>query len=86
MNEINMTMKSHGMSIDARHVMLLADLMTYKVIRQICGIKSSHNTHHLLNDWFLTDTSANDRLKTHLRNCRNLFFANLCWRIPKQNN
>ncbi|XP_068736318.1 DNA-directed RNA polymerase III subunit RPC1-like isoform X2 [Montipora capricornis] len=30
MNEINMTMKSHGMSIDARHVMLLADLMTYK--------------------------------------------------------
>lgn len=32
MNEINMTMKSHGMSIDARHVMLLADLMTYKVM------------------------------------------------------
>ena len=32
MNEINMTMKSHGMSIDARHVMLLADLMTYKVV------------------------------------------------------
>ena len=32
MNEINMTMKSHGMSIDARHVMLLADLMTYKVL------------------------------------------------------
>ena len=31
MNEINMTMKSHGMSIDARHVMLLADLMTFKV-------------------------------------------------------
>ena len=31
MNEINVTMKSHGMSIDARHVMLLADLMTYKV-------------------------------------------------------
>lgn len=30
MNEINVTMKSHGMSIDARHVMLLADLMTYK--------------------------------------------------------
>ena len=25
-------MKSHGMSIDSRHVMLLADLMTYKVL------------------------------------------------------
>lgn len=31
MNEINYTMSSHGMSIDIRHVMLLADLMTYKV-------------------------------------------------------
>ena len=31
MNEITYTMKSHGMSIDSRHVMLLADLMTYKV-------------------------------------------------------
>ena len=31
MNEINYTMGSHGMSIDIRHVMLLADLMTYKV-------------------------------------------------------
>ncbi|XP_045213702.1 DNA-directed RNA polymerase III subunit RPC1-like isoform X1 [Mercenaria mercenaria] len=30
MNEINYTMSSHGMSIDIRHVMLLADLMTYK--------------------------------------------------------
>lgn len=30
MNEINVTMKSHGMSIDTRHVMLLADLMTFK--------------------------------------------------------
>lgn len=30
MNEIKYTMKSHGMSIDERHVMLLADLMTYK--------------------------------------------------------
>lgn len=29
-NEINVTMKSHGMSIDTRHVMLLADLMTFK--------------------------------------------------------
>jgi DNA-directed RNA polymerase III subunit RPC1 len=31
-NEIVYTMTSHGMSIDIRHVMLLADLMTYKVI------------------------------------------------------
>lgn len=30
MNEIAYTMSSHGMSIDVRHVMLLADLMTYK--------------------------------------------------------
>ena len=31
MDEINYTMGSHGMSIDIRHVMLLADLMTYRV-------------------------------------------------------
>ncbi|KAI1788935.1 beta and beta-prime subunits of DNA dependent RNA-polymerase [Ganoderma leucocontextum] len=29
-NEINYTMKSHGMSIDPRHVMLLGDVMSYK--------------------------------------------------------
>ena len=29
-NEILYTMKSHGMTIDRRHVMLLADLMTFK--------------------------------------------------------
>ena len=29
-NEIQYTMKSHGMSIDPRHVMLLGDVMTYK--------------------------------------------------------
>ncbi len=29
-NEIQTTMKQHGMSIDPRHVMLLADVMTYK--------------------------------------------------------
>jgi DNA-directed RNA polymerase III subunit RPC1 len=28
--EINDTMKAHGMSIDSRHSMLLADVMTYK--------------------------------------------------------
>ena len=31
MNEIVYTMTNHGMSIDIRHVMLLADLMTFKV-------------------------------------------------------
>lgn len=31
-DEIVYTMKSHGMLIDIRHVMLLADLMTFKVI------------------------------------------------------
>lgn len=30
-NEIQYTMVNHGMSIDRRHVMLLADLMSYKV-------------------------------------------------------
>ena len=30
-NEIVYTMTTHGMSIDIRHVMLLADLMTYKI-------------------------------------------------------
>lgn len=36
-NEIQFTMSSHGMSIDPRHVMLLGDVMTYKV-RSRCGI------------------------------------------------
>jgi DNA-directed RNA polymerase III subunit RPC1 len=31
-NEIVYTMASHGIGLDVRHVMLLADLMTYKVI------------------------------------------------------
>eukprot|EP00164_Ancoracysta_twista_P023141 GFYU01043097.1.p1 GENE.GFYU01043097.1~~GFYU01043097.1.p1 ORF type:complete len:154 (-),score=46.01 GFYU01043097.1:109-546(-) len=35
-DEIEYTMKSHGMSIDARHVMLLSDVMTYK--GEILGI------------------------------------------------
>lgn len=30
MSEVTVTMESHGMSIDARHTMLLADLMTYR--------------------------------------------------------
>lgn len=36
-NEIQFTMSSHGMSIDPRHVMLLGDVMTYKV-RIRCNI------------------------------------------------
>ncbi|CAB3985222.1 DNA-directed RNA polymerase III subunit RPC1-like, partial [Paramuricea clavata] len=35
-NEIVYTMTNHGMSIDARHVMLLADLMSFK--GEILGI------------------------------------------------
>ena len=35
-NEIVYTMVNHGMSIDARHVMLLADLMTFKVCVCVC--------------------------------------------------
>lgn len=31
MEEIKTTMGAHGMSIDERHTMLLADCMTYKV-------------------------------------------------------
>ena len=30
-DEINYTMKSHSMKIDIRHMMLLADVMTFKV-------------------------------------------------------
>lgn len=30
-DEIHDTMRNHGMSIDKRHMMLLADVMTYKV-------------------------------------------------------
>jgi DNA-directed RNA polymerase beta' subunit len=33
-NEIQYTMSSHGMSIDPRHVMLLGDVMSYKVKRR----------------------------------------------------
>lgn len=31
-DEIQYTMSSHGMTIDIRHMMLLADIMTFKVI------------------------------------------------------
>ncbi len=42
-NEIQHTMSAHGMSIDPRHVMLLGDVMTYKV----CIISSQHRSHEL---------------------------------------
>ena len=53
MNEIIYTMVNHGMSIDIRHVMLLADLMTYKVRYISCCFQSSYGqpretTQHLL--------------------------------------
>jgi hypothetical protein len=32
-DQIKATMSGHGMSIDTRHMMLLADCMTYKVRR-----------------------------------------------------
>ena len=35
-------MVNHGMSIDARHVMLLADLMCFKVIRAILPARAMH--------------------------------------------
>ena len=44
-NEIQYTMKSHGMSIDPRHVMLLGDVMTYKVGDAAC---SRYPTHEAL--------------------------------------
>ena len=47
MNEINVTMKSHGMSIDARHVMLLADLMTYKVTSIHIHYLFIHSVEHV---------------------------------------
>lgn len=37
MNEIVYTMESHGMSIDSRHVMLLADVMSFR--GEILGIQ-----------------------------------------------
>ncbi|CAI5953518.1 unnamed protein product [Closterium sp. NIES-64] len=41
MHEINYTMGSHGMTIDPRHMMLLADVMTYKV-------RLAFGSHHIV--------------------------------------
>ena len=44
-HEIQYTMVNHGMSIDRRHVMLLADLMSYKVCnpQEFRGTSSVHS-------------------------------------------
>ena len=46
MAEIHKTMSSHGMSIDARHTMLLADCKTYKVPAQ------HHAAGGMAREWF----------------------------------
>ncbi len=48
-NEIVYTMTNHGMSIDARHVMLLADLMSFKVER---FLRSEKSEIMVLKYWF----------------------------------
>lgn len=40
-NEIISTMESHGISLDRRHVMLLADVMTYRFVFTSCLPMSS---------------------------------------------
>ncbi len=47
MEEIQTTMGAHGMTIDARHTMLLADCMTYKVQRQRPHRQLLHCQSHL---------------------------------------
>lgn len=42
-NEIVYTMVNHGMNIDARHIMLLADLMTFKVCCVCMDYSLVHN-------------------------------------------
>jgi hypothetical protein len=44
LNEIQHIMKEHGMVIDPRHVMLLGDVMTYKVSR--CRFIVKNNVNH----------------------------------------
>ena len=43
-NEIQTTMSSHGMTIDARHTMLLADCMTYKARPSLASPLPLHGT------------------------------------------
>ena len=56
-NEIQFTMSSHGMSIDPRHVMLLGDVMTYKVRNRGELLRSSrNNSPHRAKFWGLLDS------------------------------
>lgn len=50
-HEIQYTMVNHGMSIDRRHVMLLADLMAYKVRFHPPGRPCGHSfiNHRIIN-------------------------------------
>jgi len=50
MNEIKYTMGSHGMSIDERHTMLLADCMTYKVWAGL-GAGGWGSVHRMHRQW-----------------------------------
>ena len=63
-NEIVYTMVNHGMSIDARHVMLLADLMTFKV-DAYHGILSEVYIYIYITNSLLKDTSVNFTCKSH---------------------
>ena len=46
MRETHRTMGAHGMTIDARHTMLLADLMTYKARGAAALYCSEASVHH----------------------------------------
>lgn len=45
--EIKYTMESHGMSIDIRHMMLLGDLMTFRVSKLCWVTKNLHGVCRL---------------------------------------
>lgn len=50
-NEIKFIMQEHGMSIDPRHVMLLGDVMTYKVplALSLVSLSTSYRADHACN-------------------------------------
>ena len=77
MNEIIYTMVNHGMSIDIRHVMLLADLMTYKVRYISYCFQGSYGqpretTQHLLGPIWATFSLLNSN---SLRSSTILYFT-----------
>ena len=56
-DEIQTTMSSHGMTIDARHTMLLADCMTYKVRQSMhslppCMAWAHREAQHMAGNFF----------------------------------